>query len=247
MLSNLDFDDITAQAQAVAEGFIVAISAFVFAAISGAMLYSIGQTTPYIGAPTSFSGRLVNIFALQVLSFSLITYVYLELTDRSFGYIDIAVPNQRQLGTTAIGIVTLIGINYVLSAFFLYIDIPTAPSKLTELSNPIYYLILGLLSFLIIAPAEELLFRGVIQKRLTESFSPLAAVFFTSLIFASLHFQALAGNEGLLASLATIFSLSCLLGITYIRTNNLIVPIIMHGFFNLFVFLVTYAKAVGFV
>jgi membrane protease YdiL (CAAX protease family) len=49
-------------------------------------------------------------------------------------------------------------------------------------------LTIGLLPALIIAPLEEILFRGVAQHAFSRSFSPLLACIFTAVFFALLHF-----------------------------------------------------------
>lgn len=239
--------ELTTRLQAVLETVVLAIAAFSFAAITGVFLFSLAESANLVSNFTSFRGYLINIVALQVLAFPLLSYVYLELTDRSITYIDIARPSQTQLILTAIGVVGLIAINYSLHAVFVLFNIPIAPNILTDLTDPTQYLILGVVSVLIIGPTEELLFRGVIQKRLTETFSTAAAIIITSGIFSLFHIQALAGSSGVLASIITIFVLSGVLGILYARTKNLLVVMLIHGLFNMFVFIVNYTSAVGYI
>lgn len=244
MLDNIPTTPLKTRTQAVVECFVLALAAFVFGAIAGAFLFSASQSTPYIGSPTSFFGRLINVIALQVLAFPLLSYSYLEITDRELDFIDVSRPSKRDIVVMVLGTIGLIFFNLLISAIVAYTDIPAAPSELTNLSNPLYYILLAGISIVVIAPAEELLFRGVIQKRLTEAFSEPGAILVASTIFSLPHYQALVVGEGRITTLITIFALGCILGVSYSRTENLTVPILMHGVFNAFVFSITYVEAV---
>ena len=86
-----------------------------------------------------------------------------------------------------------------------------------------------LLNLLIIAliPAigEELLFRGVLQKELTNHMhNKHLAIFISSLIFGLFHFQ--------LASLLPKFVIGLILGYAFYWTKNLLYPMIIHLFNN---------------
>jgi membrane protease YdiL (CAAX protease family) len=89
------------------------------------------------------------------------------------------------------------------------------------------------LSFLLIGPGEELLFRGVVQGRLRQAFSPIAAVVIASAIFAAVHVVALSGSAGGRAvTVGVLFLPSLVFGAAYERTGNLVVPSLIHGGYN---------------
>lgn len=71
---------------------------------------------------------------------------------------------------------------------------------------------------------EEVLFRGFIQKRLTQHLPAWAAITLTAFLFSAVHFQ----FEGFLAR----FLLGGILGFVFYQTQNLWVPIATHLFFN---------------
>jgi hypothetical protein len=104
------------------------------------------------------------------------------------------------------------------------------------------FLVLVPLAFLVIGPAEELLFRGVVQRKLRQAYGPIASVVVASFIFAAAHFVALSGGglAGMAASVAILFLPSLALGASYERTGNLIVPILVHGAYNASLFLGLY-------
>lgn len=77
----------------------------------------------------------------------------------------------------------------------------------------------------IMAPiVEELFFRGLIFKHLRKSFDVKVALGIQALLFSLIHFN-------LYQALPT-FLVGILLGVCYIRYHNIVVPILIHAFFN---------------
>lgn len=88
--------------------------------------------------------------------------------------------------------------------------------------------LLTLLTMVIIAPiAEELLFRGFLFNRLGETIGLGKAMFLSSFIFSLIHF-----NQGFIGH----FSLGFFACIIYVKTQKLLLPIMMHGLNNLFAY-----------
>ena len=71
--------------------------------------------------------------------------------------------------------------------------------------------------------AEEIVYRGILLEALRK-YGDLFAVFVSALIFGMLH----------LSKLPHTFLAGIFMGILYVRSNNLIYPILMHIFNNLF-------------
>ena len=118
-------------------------------------------------------------------------------------------------------------------------------SELGELDTRVF-LVLIPLSVLVIAPTEELLFRGVVQGRLRGAFGPGAAILLASLLFGAIHFLNFGGPlPARLAPTLTIAAVSLLFGYAYERTGNLLVPVVMHGGYNAALLAVTYLSVVG--
>jgi membrane protease YdiL (CAAX protease family) len=84
--------------------------------------------------------------------------------------------------------------------------------------------------------AEETLFRGVIQKNLSLRYGILKALIVTSLLFALVHIN--------LSSIVSIFLLGLMLGYLYLKTQNLMYPIILHFFYNLSADLLTRSNVI---
>lgn len=87
------------------------------------------------------------------------------------------------------------------------------------------------LFFVLVAFAEEILFRGYPFQRLIEGTNPAIATLIFSLLFASAH--SLNPNVNLIA-LTNIFLAGIWLSSAYIKTNSLWLPISLHFSWNFF-------------
>ncbi|MGN8213347.1 MULTISPECIES: CPBP family intramembrane glutamic endopeptidase [Halococcus] len=101
-------------------------------------------------------------------------------------------------------------------------------------TDPVAWVVVFVWWFLITAPAEELLFRGIIQGRLKSSFSVITAVVLAAGLFAGMHvgFALYRGYGGNFLGLAAVmFATGLLFGSVYERTGNLVVPSFAHALF----------------
>lgn len=188
----------------------------------------------------------VTIF--QGLGFGLAVAGYVVARER-YGLVNVRLPTLRDLGWTVLGIVGLLGGLAAISRLYAYLDVSTAQNQIQEVgaNNPEVMLYMIPLAFLIIGPGEELLFRGAIQGLFRESFDAVPAVLLSSALFAVAHVTALLGSslQAKAATIVALFTLSIILGAIYERTDNLVVPSLVHGFYDAVVFLAIYAQAAG--
>jgi len=92
----------------------------------------------------------------------------------------------------------------------------------------IKYLIRDLVYMLVfVALAEELLFRGLLQRDLMKAFGWKRGIILTSLVFAAMHLTWRSIPE-----LVFVFFAGLLLGYLYYKTKSLVAPIVMHGIGN---------------
>jgi hypothetical protein len=111
-------------------------------------------------------------------------------------------------------------------------------------ADPTVALGLAVLSIVLVAPAEELLFRGVIQGRLRRSFGPVASVAGSSLVFGSIHLVNFTGSvAGALVGVAVVTAGGAVFGVLYERTQNLVVPIITHASYNALLLVLAFLAA----
>ena len=198
-------------------------------------------------------GRLYIVLTIG-LALALAGYgwvVVRRLLGGDASFFDVAVPSLRDLGVAIGGFVALLVMSAAISLLVQELGVPMAESQIErqarETPSATWVLYLIPLSFLAIAPGEELLYRNVVQKYLYGAMSRTAAVVAGAALFAGVHFfQYLSATPGAtVVSLTTVFFLALILGATYERTDNLVVPILVHGAFNALSFLGMYVRVTG--
>ncbi len=148
-------------------------------------------------------------------------------------------PSLRELAVGVVGVVVLLAFAFALSIAMEQLG--TAPSEhalFVEDASATYYLALAGISILLIGPAEELLFRGLIQNYLRPAFGGAGAVVGTSIVFAIVHLPAYFTETLTTAalSLVVVFVLSLVLGGLYERFRNLWLVMAVHGVYNAVLF-----------
>ena len=120
-----------------------------------------------------------------------------------------------------IGIATMFLLSGVLNYFQLLVDKLgfTSTSLSYELNSPKNYLISLVSLALIPAICEELIFRGVITSALKQK-GQIFAIVLSSIMFAMFHFSP--------SQLIYPICFGLILAIVYLRTNNIIFPILLH-------------------
>jgi len=194
--------------------------------------------------PTLLLG--VSVVMLQGVGFGGAALLYLRYRGRGLSFLRVRVPTLRDWGWIVGGFALLLGLLVVVSRLFAAFGIQSAQNQVVELgnANPTVFLLMIPLSFLLVGPGEELLFRGLVQGTLAEAFHPARAVVLASAIFAVVHYTSLAGS-GKFAYLGVVFALALVLGASYELTDNLVVPALIHGAYNAAQFAVQYLAATG--
>lgn len=219
-------------------GFIVAIifTVFVMAVIDG---LGIG-----------IRDNIVLLIGISVITqgagFGVVAFAYLRYFGVGIDFLRIRMLTLRDVGWIIGGLiglfVALFSMSYVVMSLGVSQPAEHQIAALGE-QNPELLLVLIPLSFLVIGPGEELLFRGVIQTWLIQEFSDVSGVIVTSVIFALGHLAAYSGGN-IVLSLSILFVLSILLGAIYEVSDNLVVPALVHGAYNAILFLGLYASLV---
>lgn len=199
---------------------------------------------------TAVTGRMyVTLTVASGVGFVGFGVVVAGQLDRTVADLDLRVPDLRDAGYAAGGVVVLVvalaGFSFALEL----LGLEAARSSVETLAreNPTFLLVMIPLSWLTIAPSEEFLYRNLIQKYLYDSFTGPRAVVLTSAVFGVVHFsQYSTGTPAQTAlSLLLVFVLSTLLGVSYLRTENLLVPVFIHGTFNAVQFGLMYVQITG--
>ncbi|MDS0243792.1 MULTISPECIES: type II CAAX endopeptidase family protein [unclassified Haloferax] len=221
------------QIRAVGVTLGVALGSFVIGAI---LLMLVSQVLSAVGISLLDRPALrlgLSTVLLQGVTFGGVALVYLQTRDSGLEFIQVRVPTRRDVAWIVGGFITLLVAVRVLSVVIAYLGFDHASNQIIEIGRqePTVFLVLIPLSFLLVGPGEELLFRGLIQGTLRESFHPARAIILASLIFAMVHVFSLQGS-GKLVYIGVVFTLALVLGATYELTDNLAVPALIHGAYN---------------
>ncbi|WP_396610364.1 lysostaphin resistance A-like protein [Haloferax sp. S1W] len=194
-----------------------------------------------LGIPLAESPSVVLLAALIPSQLAFATVGILATVTLLDG-VPVRVPTRHDLQWVGLGLLGSFGAVSLLVVASTFVDLSPLQSVVGDAAeaNPGLLVALALLSIVVIAPAEELLFRGAVQGRLRATFGPVGAIGLASALFASLHvFNFVGGGVLVLVPLATLFLVGAVLGTVYERTDNLVAPIAVHALYNATLFLST--------
>ena len=183
----------------------------------------------------------------QFLGFGLACAVFVYYADAR-GLIGARVPSLREAVLVVAGVVTLLALQFALLIGLSQLGLETGQNRAitTDGRQPVYFLYMIAVSILFVGPAEELLFRGVVQGQVRRVAGPVAAVAFASLVFGAIHFASVTGGVGGQAAYILVAALlGVLLGVLYEATGNVVVPALTHGLYNAVLFGLQYTQVVG--
>jgi len=217
-------------------------------------LIALASLLEAVGVPVRSPGASVvvqyglSVVALQGIGFLVVAGAFVYTRDRR-DLLRARTPSVRELGVTAAGIVGLLALLAGIQAGYTALGIETPNTPIVEdgLRNPTLMLYMIPLTYLLVGPGEELMFRGIVQGLLREAYAPVPAIVIASVVFAVIHFTNVlaAPPDQQVAYLAAIFALSLLLGAIYEYTDNLVVTSLIHGSYNALLFVALYARATG--
>lgn len=229
-------EDSPSALRAVAAGIGITLAALVVTLLGGvAAIVPVLVFDLRIESPLVFLG----LTAVGQFAFAAVGYAYARRYRRA---IPIEVPSGREVGIAVGGVLLALAAVGALSAVVSALGL-LPRSVLGEAVTRDRRIVVGLavLSLLVVAPAEEFLFRGVVQGRLRDAFGPVGAVVGASLLFGSLHLANYAGSvESVVTGALLVSTTGLVFGGLYEYTDNLAVPIVAHGLYNTFLLAVAY-------
>jgi membrane protease YdiL (CAAX protease family) len=177
--------------------------------------------------------------AVGQIGFLVLGYAYARYAGLT---VHVSRPTARELGWGLVGVVAALVVAIVASAVLAALDlVPGSVLGEAVVSDPNLVFGLAALSIVLVAPAEEFLFRGVIQGRLRRSVGPVGAVVGSSLLFGSLHLGNYTGETAaVVAGAVLIACVGSVFGVLYERTENLVVPVVAHGVYNTILMVLSY-------
>lgn len=213
-------------------------------AVVGLSLFAVGGT-PVESTDSLAPLPYAALTAIQFLGFFLAAFGYLRWRGDP-DLFDVDRPSASTVGWIVGGFVALYALNLALGAVFAWLGLESATNQAIEAGrrDPARFLYMVPVTLLFVAPAEELLFRGVVQGLFRRAYGVVPGIVFASVVFGFGHWLALiGGGEGKLVYVAVTAALGLLLGALYELSGNLVVPIVVHGLYNTLVFLNQYVQA----
>lgn len=187
---------------------------------------------------------VLRVLFLQGLAFGGLTAGYLRYRGLPVDYVGVAIPDLEGWLHAAAGyVLAFVGAVSMIIVVVFMLDLNPAQNRAAELGqqDPRVFLALIVLAILVIGPGEELLFRGVIQSRLRETFTAPVGIGLATGIFAAAHAPALVGpTSGVALTVTLLFVPALVFAIIYEQTDNVVVPALAHGAYNATLFGVAY-------
>ena len=208
---------------------------------------SVALSIPAFAFPTDSLAFVATAVVLGEAGYAVVAVTFLLVTRRGLAYLDLSLPSSSWglvVGAT-VGLSLFRLAALVVSAAA---GIEAAPSSVVDFDVPLSVLlpVLIVASVLVIGPAEEPLFRGVIQKYLRERFTAHAAILGAGALFAAVHVLALVTTStvGVAFSLLLVFLIGVALGWLYERTGSLAAAMLVHGIYDALAFGLAYVLVV---
>lgn len=221
-----------AQAIAVVEGLGLTLGSVVAGIIA---VLGISIALNAIALSSTDAVRLLRSRAIQV-GFLAIALLYLSIRGYPSQLIRFRVPSLHGVAwIVAVPLLTA-GSGFLLEPVLASVGLVQPPAGNGMgvdgfLTRPLLWVVVFLGWFVFAAPAEELLFRGVIQGRLRESFDPIPGILLAAVFFGLMHVPVAALSAGMepASSFVETFVGGIVFGTAYERTENLLVPSIAHA------------------
>lgn len=215
-------------------GRLVAVTgAFALALTMSSGLSRLVEHVVGVGDSSTVSGLLAGVVALQVVGFGSVMTVAVwrrEGSWRSVLRVSDATAWTVFYGT-ATGLAMMV-VAALATGLFALLGIEAAESTAGAAEDPLFYLVLFVVSTVVVVPLEEAFFRGFVQGFLDEQLHTGVAVVVASLCFVVVHANVSVGSGGEPVAVGLFFSLGVVLGVGYAVTENLVVPVVGHALFN---------------
>lgn len=232
--------------QHIGEAILVIVGAYLAASFAVSVLDPLLTTA--VGDSASTNAAQIGRTVVQFLAMIAVVVAYGQLVDTE-RLIRAVVPSSRGVALIVGATVLLLGGQYLINRLLDAVGFSPGANQavLAGVGDPLYYLVMVVVSLLFVGPAEELLFRGAVQGRLRESWGAWPAIIAATVLFGLIHIPAVSGGFGAQLSYALLAGvLGVVLGYLYEHTDNIVVPAVTHGCYNGTLFGILYLGEIGY-
>lgn len=220
-----------------------------FLLVVGAVVLSALASVPAVLAVAVFSTGAAATTAILVAAgetaFPVVGYAFRQTGDGAGIATSWALPDARGWGLVGVGTVLTVAVNRLVFGLGRRVGIdPVTTVSAPEGLDPSGLLLLAPVLLFVVGPAEEYLFRGVVQSYLTEAFSTRWAVVWTAVLFTLVHVPnaLLVLPSALVVSVPVWLAVGLAFGWLYEATGTLVVPALVHGLYDVAVFALLFAE-----
>ena len=221
---------------------------------SGGFLVTFILQIPFVAVLSAFNIPVESAIGnagstlIQGIAFVLVVIGYSYYTGHP-DLLDIRLPlasdlqkTLRDSGWVVLGFVVLVALSRVTNLVLQQLGSSAGTNQIVRAveQSPTLALSMVVLSFVAVGPGEETLFRGGVQGVLRRVLRPVPAIIGSSALFGLAHVTAIvasSGTSGIWGYVVSAFVLGLILGALYEYTDNLFIPIVVHGAYNAVVFI----------
>lgn len=193
--------------------------------------------------PSTTIRLVLGVVVQQGFVFCGLSVFYLRIRGLDFDWIGVTIPDFKQIRWIAGGWVAAFTTVFIFGIVIILAGFNAGENRLIRIvaDNPEALLVMVPVTIVLIGPGEELLFRGIVQGSLRERFGPVIAIVLASAIFATAHITSLTGSlESRMVTVTLLFVPTLVFAISYERTGNILVPMLIHGLYNAILFSLQY-------
>jgi len=190
------------------------------------------------GEPGTVGLLIASLLGSQA-AFALVAIAYVRRRGEPVGAIGIEVPDVVGFVLVAVGVVSAFVLAIAAGTGVQLLGLEAAENSTASTASdvPTAFLLLIPIAIVVVGPAEELLFRGVVQRRLREVASAPVAIGTASALFAAVHVIALQGGlAARLTTIAVLFFPALVFGVLYEYKRNIVVTSLVHGIYDAIIF-----------
>jgi len=237
----------------VVRALAVVAGAFLFAGVFASLGATLLGVTPPIDASSTPAGLYAAVNAVSFVGFVLAGVAYLQVRDdQSLVYLRRPRPSDLVwavvglggilLGSLVMGVVIQVLSDLAETLFGVAVETGQNSIVTQGRENPVLFLYMIPVALFFVGPAEELVFRGVVQGLFRRAFGVVPGLVFASLLFGFGHYLAISSGSAW-TYILTASALGLVLGAVYEYTESITVPALAHGLWNSGIFLVNYYVA----